>query len=254
MSSTGDAGAGAILGMIGGGMNARKQYHRQKKLMGLQQQNQMMLNRQGHDLQMDMWNKTNYGAQVKHMEDAGLNPALMYGMGGGGGTTAGSQGGGSAASGQAQAQTAMDMANIGLISAQIEKIKAETKNIDKGTEKTGQDILESIARTSNIGADEKLKVEQKLKTISETKLNEERKKLEERKNNKGLTGSALIDGFTAIGLDPIGNVTDMYIARGMVGAWLGKDYVKMFMDMLPAGQVKKFSGSFKQIGKNKVEW
>jgi hypothetical protein len=27
---------------------------------------------------MDMWNKTNYGAQVEHMKNAGLNPALMY--------------------------------------------------------------------------------------------------------------------------------------------------------------------------------
>ena len=35
-----------------------------------------------------MWNYTNYENQKKHLEAAGLNPALLYGMSGGGGATA----------------------------------------------------------------------------------------------------------------------------------------------------------------------
>ena len=41
----------------------------------------------------EMWDYTNYENQVKHAQNAGLNPALLYGMSGGGGATAaGAQG------------------------------------------------------------------------------------------------------------------------------------------------------------------
>ncbi len=146
-----------------------------------QQQRQMELNQQGHDLQMDMWNKTNYGAQLQHMKDAGLNPALMYGMGGGGGATTGSQGGGAAAKGVGQKQMGIEglmaASQVGLNDslgkkAQQEGNLAETKadeirgdvispetqskinlnaagirQIDKNIENLSQGITESKART-----------------------------------------------------------------------------------------------------------
>jgi hypothetical protein len=120
---------GTGLGMLAQNSRAKKQHNRQKELMGLQLGNQKSLNKQGHELQMDMWNKTNYGAQKDHMLEAGLNPALMYGMSGGGGATTGSQGGGSAQGGNASAP--MDIGNalqMGLMEAQIENIKADTKD------------------------------------------------------------------------------------------------------------------------------
>jgi hypothetical protein len=229
---------GRQLGMDLWGENRQQQ--RTRDNMRLQNQLQQQLNQQGHNLQFDMWNKTNYKAQMEHMKKAGLNPALMYGMSGGGGSTTGSQGGGSQAMGQAPKYNPMDIAQLGLIDAERKLKEAQARNLDSGSEVNEQSILESIARTDNLRADEKLKVKQKLKTISETELNEERKKMEERKNNKGLTGSALIDGFTAIGLDPIGNETDMYIARGLVAMWLGKDYVKMLTDFIPGKKMGKF--------------
>jgi len=76
-------------------------------------------------LQMDMWNKTNYGAQVDHMKEAGLNPALMYGSAGQGGQT-GSQGGGSAGSGAAPKAPVMDMSNM-LMDAQMRNINKDTE-------------------------------------------------------------------------------------------------------------------------------
>lgn len=134
------------LGMMGGNYAGQNQHRRQKRLMDLQFRNQQQLNQQGHDLQMDMWNKTNYGAQVDHMRKAGLNPALMYGMSGGGGTTTGSQGGGSASGGNAQAYQIMDLANAKL-SAEIEKLKTETRNLEKDLdvkEVTIQDMSQGI--------------------------------------------------------------------------------------------------------------
>jgi hypothetical protein len=88
--------------------------------MGLRHRYQQELNQQGHDLQFDMWNKTNYGAQVKHMLEAGLNPALMYGSAGQGGST-GSQTGGSAGGGSAAPFKVMDLQNM-LVGADL-KIK-----------------------------------------------------------------------------------------------------------------------------------
>jgi hypothetical protein len=100
------------------------------------------LNKQGHDLQMDMWNKTNYGAQVKHMLEAGLNPALMYGSAGQGGTT-GSQGGGSAAGGSAVGENVMDMQNM-LLGKQLEKIDSE---IDLNESKAGLNAIQTALET-----------------------------------------------------------------------------------------------------------
>ena len=50
-----------------------------------------------------MWDYTNYENQVKHLEAAGLNPALLYRQGGAGGasTAGGAVGNGQGTAGQA---------------------------------------------------------------------------------------------------------------------------------------------------------
>ncbi len=168
------AGQQIGIGMLQGATNmfgASKQHKRNKEMMGISHQNQQQLNRQGHQLQMDMWNKTNYGAQVAHMEKAGLNPALMYGMGGGGGTTAGSQGGGNASSGGNAVQMhPMDMANLALLKAQAEKLDAETNNIIKGTKKIGSEIEKLGAETLATMA-KKLESEQNVSESKQRELN-----------------------------------------------------------------------------------
>lgn len=158
--------AGGVLGMIGGHQSERRNYRNNRKLMNQQYGNQRMLNQQGHDLQMDMWNKTNYGAQVDHMKEAGLNPALMYGSAGQGGTT-GSQGGGSASMGSSQQGKVMDLQNA-LLGAQIKGIEAKANSDNASAEATrGYQAEESGARKTEAeartkGIDESIK-----KTIAE---------------------------------------------------------------------------------------
>jgi len=132
----------------------------------MQYQNQRKLNQQGNRLQMDMWNKTNYGAQVDHMKEAGLNPALMYGSAGQGGTT-GSQGGGSATKAQAPKAPVMDMSNM-LLDAQIKAMEAKANSDNANAEATrGYQAKESGARTTESGARTRGIEESINKTIAE---------------------------------------------------------------------------------------
>lgn len=133
-----------LLGMIGAGRRARKAHARNKEMMGIQFANQLALNEQGQRLQMQTWRETGYPAQMKMMKEAGLNPALMYGMSGGGGQTTGSQGGGSAAGNQAHAP--MEISSQIQAGLEAAMLKAQTDNIEAQTEKTKQETKESDSR------------------------------------------------------------------------------------------------------------
>lgn len=124
----------------------RRQLRQQEKLQQLQiAGNKEMLEAQRLK-ELQMWKDTSYPAQMAMMKEAGLNPALMYGMGGGGGTTVG--GGGSAvsggtatgASGQGMAGAMMGIqmkAQTELLQAQKENIQADTANKQAGTTNLG---------------------------------------------------------------------------------------------------------------------
>ncbi len=169
--------AGGLLGMIGQKARARTQFKRQKKLMGIQHGNQQELNIQGQELGMKTWRDTSYGPQMKMMEEAGLNPALMYGMSGGGGQTTSTPTGGSAQGGQSKApmdigaaiSSAKIASEIALINAQKEKTVVETTKIGgTDTEESQTRIGKIIAETTNIQAKEALtKIETGIKNIEE---------------------------------------------------------------------------------------
>ncbi len=156
-------GIGALAGAVNNAQQDRREdrsNRNQRDMMDINQRNQMELNRQGQRLQLDTWNKTNYGAQMKHLKDAGLNAGLMYGQSGGGGSTTGSQSGGSAASGQAAAPQQGEIAkmmDVGLMKSQIElqqtqaeKNKAEADSIRGEAGTTGEaQIGKIIAETTN---------------------------------------------------------------------------------------------------------
>lgn len=139
------------LGMVADQIGAGQQYKRQKKLMGLQKDNQMELNQQGHDLAYGMWEKTNYDAQMKQMEKAGLNVGLMYGGGGAGGGTASTGSGGGAVGGSAPQTNmggmAMQMAGM---ASQIELNKAMANKATADANATNENnpvVKENLVQT-----------------------------------------------------------------------------------------------------------
>lgn len=93
-----------LMGMVTGGLGARKQYKYQKRLMnqqqeynkeimGIQNEYQQAAAAKEQEYNKEMWDYTNAKNQVKHLKEAGLNPALIYGMNGGGGAGTASAGG-----------------------------------------------------------------------------------------------------------------------------------------------------------------
>lgn len=155
---------GAISGitnLIGQNSRDKRAMRNQQKLMAIQYANQRNLNQQGHDLQMEAWKKTNYPAQMEMLKEAGLNPALLYGMSSGGGATTGSQGGGNASGGNAPAPQSMEIGTIlqgAMMEAQIENIKADTeqKKADagkKGQETQGLEMANEVMELFGMDAD-----------------------------------------------------------------------------------------------------
>lgn len=72
-------------------------------------------------------------AQKRQLEAAGLSPGLIYSKAGIGGS---GQAGAQAAPANAQYIQALDLANLKMMEAQIEKTKAETRNTDANTDAT----------------------------------------------------------------------------------------------------------------------
>ena len=63
-----------------------REHQRQLEYMGLQAQYNKEQAKYSTELSKEMWDYTNCENQVKHLKNAGLNPALLYGQGGGGGS------------------------------------------------------------------------------------------------------------------------------------------------------------------------
>jgi len=136
MQAAGNAVNG-LTGAIFGGMMDRRQIRQQKKLQALEMQGSKEMTDYNSMKQLEMWEKTGYGAQMNQLEDAGLNPALIYGQGGGGGQTAqiaqGKVSGSDAPKGGGEyigmaSQTPMMVQQMKLLDAQAENIKADTVN------------------------------------------------------------------------------------------------------------------------------
>lgn len=96
-----------------GGLMQKRQLEGQRK--ALAQQNQANL---------EFWRATSYPAQREMLEKAGLNPGLMYGMGGAGGTAGTASAMPSPASGRFSIAEGIQLA---LMKAQKENIEADTK-------------------------------------------------------------------------------------------------------------------------------
>jgi hypothetical protein len=175
---------GGIVGMIGQRKREDRAMRNQEKLMGIQQQNQMMLNQQSKDLALQQWKDTNYGPQVEEMRKAGLNPALLYGMSGGGGATTGGAQGGSAASGNAPAPQPMpmDMASMmqmsliaaqkALMEAQANKTNVEAKKLE-GADTENVNANTALTKTLKAIEDINLSIKDETRNTVVTKIGAE---------------------------------------------------------------------------------
>ncbi len=188
-----------ILGMIG----ARQQFNQQKQLMGLQAQYNEQAAQANQQRAKELWDYTSYENQRKHMEAAGLNPALMYGMGGAaGGTTAGAGAAGGSGLGQAPAygQILQNATGMGLQAAMLQSdIKLKESEAKKNDAQSGealatidgiiQSIAESKDRQGLIKADTKLKMADTDLAKANTELS---------KANTALSDASLGDVFSTI--------------------------------------------------------
>lgn len=171
--------AGTAMGMATAGWNDRRQLKQQRKLNDLEMEGQAKMSKFNQQLALDMWEKTNYEAQRKQLEKAGLNPGLLYGQGGGGGATAstptGHITGGEAPKGGGELGMGMQIGlQAAAMKAQIELTQAQTQKTRVETTKTGGvDTQETQARTGLIatqmqteaGKQAIMQWEQKLKEI-----------------------------------------------------------------------------------------
>ena len=123
---------GAGIGLAGSILGRKQQNNDQREMMELQAKLNQQQAQYNQGLAKDMWNYTSYPNQVRNMEAAGLNPALLYGMGGQGGSTAGAGQAGSVGLSDAKGmQTGIAIQGMGLelanLASQVELNKSQAE-------------------------------------------------------------------------------------------------------------------------------
>lgn len=160
--SAANAGLGIAEELVMTNWRQKKQMEQQKRMQELQIKGSKEMADYNQAIAMDMWNKTNYEAQRKHMENANLSVGLMYGGSGGGGATTSSNAG-NISSGNANepskgmammmgSQAAQAQAQTELTQAQTENVKADTEN-KRGVERTeGETRIGKLAQETQNAA------------------------------------------------------------------------------------------------------
>ena len=72
----------AAMGAINANSASKQSWENQVRLMDIQAKLNQQQAQYNQGLAKDMWNYTSFPNQVRKMKEAGLSPALMYGMGG----------------------------------------------------------------------------------------------------------------------------------------------------------------------------
>lgn len=153
---------GAGIGLAGSILGRKQQNDDQREMMELQAKLNQQQAQYNQGLAKDMWNYTSFPNQVKKIKDAGLNPALIYGMGGQGGSTSGAgQANGVGLSDAKGMQTSIAIQGMGLelanLASQVELNKSQAEKNRAEAEKTAgvdtqvqQATMENlIAQTAN---------------------------------------------------------------------------------------------------------
>jgi len=136
----------ALLGLALEGHNDQRQLKQQGKLLKQQAEVDRRQTEFNQQIGLDTWRKTGPVAMTKELKEAGLSPALQYGMGGAGGITTGS-GGGSVQGAKAPAGGG-EVMGLQMMNAKRALIEAQTENVKADTKKKGGESLElEIANT-----------------------------------------------------------------------------------------------------------
>lgn len=189
--------AGTIAGMNSQEQAMQDQWRFEREKMALQAKYNKEQADYSQQLALDMWNKTNYEEQVKHMKAAGLNPALLYSKGGAGGSTAGAGTAAPVSDGTTQAVgmglqakqiaigQAQQMAETAKTIAEAAKISGiDTESVKTSIRKMLQDIEASKAgQTESEARTEKIKAETKVTEFTNW-LNDAKKRMSYWKNGE----------------------------------------------------------------------
>lgn len=163
------------------------QLKQQQALTNMQYNANLGLMKESYNQQKELWDKTQAEAQIEHLKNAGLNPALIYAKGGAGGSTSGG-GGASVGGASASDETSRNMAAQANASAssgmalQLQKLAseidlnksaaevnratasfkggAETENVNADTQVKNATLSEITAKINNLKADTTLKGEE----------------------------------------------------------------------------------------------
>lgn len=163
---------GAGMGVLLAGWADKRQLKQQRKLQNLQiEGNKEMMDYQQAGT-YDMWQKTGPTGQMEQLKKAGLNPALMYGMGGGTGGQSvqpnASVSGGNAPQGGGEIESMMGMQlQKRAIEAQIKVAESQAaKNTVEAQKTAGVDTQKTVVETESLTQGiENAKAQQKLTEI-----------------------------------------------------------------------------------------
>jgi hypothetical protein len=141
----------AGMGLLLQGHNDRRQIRQEGKLLEQQLGFDFRKMDKQAEIQQELWENTNYPAQVEQMQKAGLSAGLMYGLSGGGGTTTGAgatgvQGGKGPQGGNEILGMTMQQAQLDLMEAQAEKTEAEAEKISGVDTKEAETRIQSLTQ------------------------------------------------------------------------------------------------------------
>jgi hypothetical protein len=120
------------MGMLAGKYNDKRQLKQQQKLQDMQLKGNAIGLEQLRKKEMQMWEDTNYSAQVAQAKKAGMSISALYGGNGAGGATTG----GASAAGVSGASAGDPNAGVGMgmqMASQIALMKAQKENIEADT-------------------------------------------------------------------------------------------------------------------------
>lgn len=141
---------GMGMGLLGNAIGAKSRLRQANKLYALEAYyNKEMIDYQKQS-DLGMWEATGPQGQMLQLKKAGLNPGLIYGMGGAGGQTTGGSAGVGSPQGAEMSGNIIQGMQLGM---QYQLLKAQKENIEADTANKQADTVNKPKQGANIDAD-----------------------------------------------------------------------------------------------------